>query len=454
MAKKYSLIILLTVSALLCNAQEKLTDNIFRKKLANGLEILVIEDHSVPLATVVLSFKAGAFTEPDGMNGLTSLYLSMLGRGNRDYVNQQDLGYHAGGLGMQLRNSTTSDEYATTYFTLPAANLVKGLNFMNSAVRYPKMDEDELEKTKEICSNQQSETESNPYYVLGDSIRKHLWGSLYSRKNPTGDPRVINAATPATLDVIKKRYFYPNNAIMIVGGDVAHEVVFKEIEQVYGDWAPAPFDPFTKWPIPAFEPLRKSTYTIVESKQAHVPYIAIYWQGPDTRNDIASTYTADVFSYIINQNSSKLNKALIQSGLASTVQIGYLTCKYVGPISLFITPNPDKIKECVEEVKRQIDLMDSDDYFTEEQIETSRRMLEIANIREEEITTTYVHTLSYWWTAASINYTLGYNDNLKKVTKDELKRYVEKYIKNRPYSAGLLINPDLRAQSNADSFFK
>jgi len=98
--------------------------------------------------------------------------------------------------------------------------------------------------------------------------------------------------------------------------------------------------------------------------------------------------------------------------------------------------------------------MDSDDYFTAEQIETSRRMLEIKNIREEEITTNYVHTLSFWWTAASINYTLGYNDNLKKVTKAELKRYVDRYIKNRPYCAGLLINPDLRAQSNADSFFK
>ena len=131
MAKKYSLIILLTISALLCNAQEKLTDNIFRKKLPNGLEILVIEDHSVPLATVVLSFKAGSFTEPDDINGLTSLYMSMLGRGNRDYVNQQDLSYHAGGLGMGLRNSITADEYASTYFTLPTANFVKGLNFMN-----------------------------------------------------------------------------------------------------------------------------------------------------------------------------------------------------------------------------------------------------------------------------------------------------------------------------------
>ena len=454
MAKRYSLIILLSVFALCCNAQEKLTDNLYRKKLANGLEIVVLEDHSVPLVSVVLSFKAGAFTEPDDMSGLTSLYMLMLSRGNRDCINQQDFNYHAGALGMGLRNSITSDEYATTYFTLPTANFVKGLNFMNSAVRYPKMDGDELEKTKEIYSNQQSENQSNPYYVLGDSIRRRLWGNQYSRKNPTGNLAVISAATPANLDALKKRYFYPNNAIMIIGGDIEHEVAFKEIEKVYGDWAPVPFDPFTKWPVPELEPLKKTSYIIVESKQATVPNIEIYWQGPDTRNDIAATYTADVFSYIINQNSSKINKALIQSGLASNIHIDYLTCKYSGPISLVITPNPDKLKECMEEVKHQIDLMDSDDYFTAEQIETSRRMLEIKKIREEEITTSYVHVLSFWWTAASINYTLGYNDNLKKVTKVELKRYVDKYIKNRPYCAGLVLNPELRAKSNADSFFK
>ena len=127
----------------------------------------------------------------------------------------------------------------------------------------------------------------------------------------------------------------------------------------------------------------------------------IDWQGPDTLYDVKSTYAADVCSYILNQNSSKLKKALVQSGLALDVNIGYLTLHHVGPITLFVVPNPDKIKECMAEVKRQLQLMDSDDYFTDEQIETSKEKLEILKIREEEVTSDFVQVLSFWWASAS-----------------------------------------------------
>ena len=123
------------------------------------------------------------------------------------------------------------------------------------------------------------------------------------------------------------------------------------------------------------------------------------WHGPDTRHDIPATYAADVFSYIINQNSSKFSKALIDAGLALQVNIGYLTQKHTGPISVFVVPNPSKIKECIAEVKRQIALWDTDDYLTDEQIETAKRMLEISQVKDEEITSDFIHTISFWWTS-------------------------------------------------------
>lgn len=108
----------------------------------------------------------------------------------------------------------------------------------------------------------------------------------------------------------------------------------------------------------------------------------------------------------------------------------------------------------MDEVKRQISLMDNDDYFTDGQIETAKRMLEINQVREEDITSDYVNTLSFWWASASLNYFLNYNDRLKKVSRADLKAYVSKYIKGKPYCAGLLISPDLKDQTKAETFFK
>ncbi|GAC1306656.1 MAG: pitrilysin family protein [Mucilaginibacter sp.] len=425
----------------------------FLRTLPNGLDILVVEDNSVPLATVMMTFKCGAFTESKKFNGLTSLYQGMLEMGNKDYVNQQDAGYHAGELGMGLKNSSTTEESSSCYFTLPKSNLEAGLNYLNSAVRFAKMDPRELEKGKQIQDEQLKQKESSPYFALTTAMLHHLWGNLYNRKIAIGNHEVILSATNAMMDSIKNRYYYPNNAVLIVGGDVSHNEVFALTEKIYGDWKASNFDPFKNWPIPEFKPLSKIDCFVVESPLSKTPFIEINWQGPDTRGDLPSTYAADVFSYIVNQQSSKLSKALIQSGLAFSVSLGYLTLKHVGPITLYIEPNPLKVKDCMNEVRKQLSLMDNDDYFLQEEIEIAKRALEIKKVRQEEITSDYVHALSFWWASASLDYFIHYNSNLQKVTSADIKSYVKRYIKNKPYCAGLLINPELNKQINAEAFF-
>lgn len=435
------------------HAQSKLQNNMFLKKLPNGLDVLVVEDNTVPLATLVMTFKAGAFTESQNSSGITALYLNMLAKGNKDYANQEDLDYHEGQLGIQLSNSTTAEEYSRTYFTLPAAELKEGLDFMNTEIRFAKMSPVEFQKEKEIICNEIKSKQSSPSFALSVAMLHHLWGNLYNRKTALGTEESIRAATNTDADSVKTKYFNPNNALLIVGGDVKHDATFALVEKIYGDWTPGGSDPSKKWPIPEFKPLNKSDYYTVESPLSKSPLIEVNWQGPDTRNDIPATYAADIFSYIINQASSKLSVALIQSGLATSFNISYLTLKYRGPITLYIRPNPLKVKECMVEVKKQIELMSQDDYISEEQIATAKRMIEIAKIRQEEITSDYTKTISFWWATASLDYFIGYRDNLQKVSHADIRQYVEKYISKKPYCAGLLLSPELSKQLNPEAFF-
>jgi len=454
MIKKYSLFVALILFCAVVNAQSVIPKNIFLKKLSNGLDVLVVEDHSVPLVTLLMNFKAGAFTESETNNGLTAMYQLMLFKANKDYENEQSFNYNAGGIGIGLRNTVSTLEYSNCYFTVPKANFVKGLNFMNSAVRYAKIEPEELEKLKEVLTAEAKRKQSVATYSFFETMDRHLWGSFFSRKNARGNPDIMSTATQQQLLAIKNKYYYPNNAILIIGGDIEHDFAFSEAEKMYGDWAPAELDPMLEYPVPAVKPLEKTDYFIVESKLTTEPTIELVWHGPATRTDISSTYAADVFTYLINLSSSKLNKALVQSGLASSVRISYPTLKYTGPISLLIIPNPAKIKECVAEIKKQINLMDSDDYLTASQIETAKLTLDIRQIRTEDITTDYVHSLSFWWSSVSFDYLWGYSNGLKKVSQADMKAFVQKYIKNKPYCAGLLISPELSAEINAPAFFK
>ncbi|HCN83932.1 MAG TPA: insulinase family protein, partial [Sphingobacteriaceae bacterium] len=184
------------------------------------------------------------------------------------------------------------------------------------------------------------------------------------------------------------------------------------------------------------------------------PIFMMSWQGPDTRTNLPATYAADVFSFILNQNASKLSQSLIDAGLALQFDLSYLTLKHVGPISFVVVPNPSKIKECFAEMKRQIALWDTDNYVTDEQIEIAKRKLDIRMIEEQEITSDFVQTLSFWWASASLDYFTTYGENLRKVKRADMQAYVRQYIKNKPFAAGLLINPGMRSQIEPEEFFK
>ena len=454
MRKKTLLILLLTLPFSAIYAQTKGPANLFQKKLSNGLDVLVVEDHSVPLVTLVMTFKAGPFTESEDSNGLTGMYMEMLQQGNRDYPSASAVGYNAGGLGTGLRNAGTVEEYSQSYFTLPAINFEKGMNFLNVAIRYPRFNAYELENVKKATINQLDVKESNPFYLLNEAVGKSLWGNYSYCKKAIGSREVVNEATVEKLKAVGNLYFQPDKAQLIIAGDISHVQAFDVAQKIYGDWPPSAVSNMKTLPITAIKPLSKSTYAVVENALVKTPTILIEWQGPDTRNDAASTYAADVFSFIINQNSSRLNKALVETGLASALSINYHTQKYVGPIVLTVIPNPTRVRECVDELKKQINRLDSDDYLTNAQLTNAKRMLEIKKIRDEEVTTTYVHSLAFWWASASMDYYFNYERNLSSVTVDNLRAYLRKYIKNKPFSAGLLINPELKAQLNTDDFFK
>ena len=421
-------------------AAQQLPPNFHLTKLKNGLEVLVIEDKTVPLITIEICVKNGSYTEDPDYNGLSHLYEHMFFKANKDLPSQEAFLDRVNELGISF-NGTTSKERVNYYFTLNKKFLAEGLSFMNSAIRYPLFDEKEMKNENPVVDGEFQRAESNPTFWLNQDLQKQLWGDLYSRKNPIGDHNIILTATTQKMRTIQQKYYYPNNSILVIAGDVDHNEAVKKATEVFESWAPSDFDPFVKYPIPEFKPLAKSTLFFTENVNTRNPFILMGLHGPDTRNDLKATYAADVFSFLLKQKSSQFQQDLIDSGLAFGADVSWETCKYTGPITIVVVPHPQKIKEVIEKVEEHISKWDSDTYFTDEQLATAKTLLAVADAQGREKTSQFVHTVTSGWASATIGYYTSYVDNLKKVTRDDIKQYVQKYIKGKPKAIGVLTTP-------------
>ncbi len=454
--KKLLLTLLMVGTYLGLSAQQKLPENFHLKKLKNGLEVLVIEDNSVPLATIEICVHNGAYTESPEFDGLSHLYEHMFFKANKDIPSQEAFLARVRELGISF-NGTTSNERVNYFITLSNEKVEKGVDFLNSAIRYPLFLEQEMKNENPVVDGEFQRAESNPVFFLINDMDKQLWGDLYSRKNTIGDHHIIQTATTEKMQIIQKKYYYPNNSIVVVAGDVNHNDVFSTVEKIMGDWERSDFEVFEKYPIPEFDPLKESAYYITENDNARIPIVVMGMHGPDTRNDIPATYAADVFSFILGQKTSKLQKEMVDSGLALQVQVSYQTNKYVGPIMIFLVPTPGKTQEAYAALQKQISMWDDDDYFTDDQLETSKNLLAIEDTYGKESTSSFVHTVTYWWSSATIDYYTNYVENLQKVTRDDIKRYVNTYIIGKPMVTGVLLTEKMKTDmgmDNAKSYFK
>lgn len=411
--------------------------------LANGLEIIVLEDHSVPLVTIELACRNGSFTEPPELNGLSHLYEHMFFKANRAIANAEEYLQKIGQLGIAY-NGQTREEVVNYYFTTTSPNLRTAMNFMRDAVRYPIFDKGEFEREREVVIGEIDRNESSPGYYLNLEMTNRLFYKYQSRKNPLGSRQTVSAATTDMMRLIQSRYYVPNNSAIVITGDVQAEEVFKMAQEYYGDW-PKAEDPFVEYPMVDHPPLAKSEGAVVKQPIQSV-LINIGWHGPSIGKDNPGSYAADVFSFILTQPNSRFQRALADTGLVDGVTMGYLTQRNVGPIQILAKTSPDKARAALRAIYNEVAHFNDKDYFTNEQLESAKALLEADDLYSREKLSEYAHTLSFWWSSTGLEYFRGYLTNLRRTTRGDISRYITTYIQGKPHIGLALISEEAQQQ--------
>lgn len=412
--------------------------------LANGLEVIIMEDHSVPLVTIELAVKNGSYTEPPELNGLSHLYEHMFFKQNRAIANAEDYLRTIGQMGIAY-NGTTREEVVDYYFTTTSPNIRTAMQFMKDASRYPLFDEREFAREQQVVIGEIDRNESNPFFPLQQEMNNRLFYKYTSRKNPLGSRQTVGGATTAMMRLIQQRYYVPNNSALVITGDVVPAEVFKMAQEFYGDWARREKDPFVEFPLMEHPPLTKSEGAVITSQVQNV-IINIGWHGPSIGKDNPATYAADVFSFILRQPNSRFQRNIVDTGLVTGIDLSYYTQRNVGPIQIIAQTTPDKARAAIKAIYEEISHFNDKDYYTDEQLESAKALLEADDLYSREKTSDYTHTLSFWWASTGFDYFRGYLPRLRATSRADISRYVTTYIQGKPHVGLALMSGDAQAK--------
>jgi len=409
-----------------------------RTRLDNGLDVIVVENTVVPLATVLIAVRNGAFTQDSAEDGLAHLYEHILFRSY--HGNPTAFGAEASRLGGRW-NGGTSDEVVFYFVVVPSKHVDGAIKLMARLVQDTRFSKGDLKDERPVVLNELARHESDPEEELQRHVARMLWGSSWSRKDVLGDSTSLAGITPEHLKATYARYYVPNNAALIVTGDVTTERVVAQAQHEFRAWQAGP-DPFADRPIPPVATHKASTALLFAHDVSNVT-IRVALQGPSVGADTAATYAADVLFDILNEPGSAFQRRLVDNGPFQSVHGSYLTLDHTGPIEIVGETTPEQAWPALVALLGELDSLPSLEGIDEEDLEFAKQRRHVQRALTLERAAMLAPDLALWWSSAGMDYFLSYDDRMAARSVADLRRFARDYIASRARVIGVLAPPDV-----------
>lgn len=271
--------------------------------LGNGLPVLLVESHEVPVVHVRLQVRAGAAADPLDHAGLASMTADMLdeGAGGRNALALADaLDF----LGADLGTYAGWDSSAADLH-VPSARLEPALAILSDVVQRPDFPAAELERLRKESLTQLLQDRDEPGAIASRALAQAVFGARHRYGLPFGgDATALAGLTVDALRAFHAQYYRPNNAVLIVVGDVT-PAVLPLFEKAFGDWAKGGAAPAA---LPAPAPVKGRTLILVDRPGAAQSAIRFGRVGPSRSTpdyatlEVLNTLLGGSFTSRLNDN--------------------------------------------------------------------------------------------------------------------------------------------------------
>ncbi|MGC8666967.1 MAG: M16 family metallopeptidase [Chthonomonadales bacterium] len=262
--------------------------------LPNGLRVVVSEDHSAPVVGLALAYNVGSRDEVKGRTGFAHLFEHMMFQGSA-HVPRGDFDQLIEGSG-GVSNGFTRDEVTTYIETFPSEKLPLVLWLEADRMRSLAVTAENLKNQQEVVKEEKRlRYDNQPYVVARDEVLQGLAYSNFANQHTTiGSMQDLDAASLQDVQSFFHTYYVPNNAVLVLVGDVSFNEVQKLTRDLFGSIPRRPLPARTDVSEP---PQTAERRTVVTDALARLPALAIAWHGPSLSNP--DTYAMDLLAEIV-----------------------------------------------------------------------------------------------------------------------------------------------------------
>ena len=404
--------------------------------LSNGMKVLITEVPKAPVATVQVWYKVGSRNEVMGRAGLSHMLEHMMFKGTAKYPK--------GSFSRIIRknggvdNAFTSQDFTAYFENLAADRVELALELEADRMQGLVLDMNELKTEREVVKEERRlRTEDDPQGALVEALFAQAYLS-----HPYHWPVIgwFGDLDAMTLDDLQRHYdtFYsPNNATLIIVGDVKADTLLPTIKQLF---EPIPRGPEPK-PITAMEPDQRGERRFLLKRDAQVPFVMMGYRVPNYTSE--DSYALDVLESILSHGkSSRLYQSLVyeqKSSLAVGAEYGLLQTD-PGLFYFYALVSPGQKVETVEEaLHKEIKRLQSDPP-TEQELQRAKNQVESARVFEQDSNFRHAMLLGQAETVgAGWRKVDQFLERIRAVTTKDVQRVARQYLTEDNRTVGTLI---------------
>lgn len=427
---------ILIISILLISHVWASTDStIHEELLQNGLKVIVIKDTNSPVAVFQIWYNAGSINEPIGKTGLSHLLEHMMFKGTHRYGPKRfsRMISREGGID----NAGTSKDYTFYFQKLPPDKIYLSIELEADRMRNLIMDAQEVEAEKKVVMEERRlRYEDDPQNVVYEEVIATAFKNHPYRWPVIGWMSDIEGITRDDLWDYYRRHYTPNNAFIVVVGDID---VDKVIERIRNEFGFIPKGDDIKR-LDVNEPQQMGEKRVYVKKEAELPYILIAYKTPNIFND--DSYALDVLAYILSDGrASRLYRELVDKGqMALSVGGGYDNLqKYPSLFYLYGTPMPGKGIEGLEKaLYDEIEKL-KDNPPSEKEVQRVKNRIEAEFIMSQDSIFYQARLIGIFETLGDWRLKDKYLNGIRMVKPEDVQRVAKRYLTEDNRTVGVLI---------------